>query len=90
MNKNQPYFPLGKSRYNFYRSDWGWSFSWCPLGQGIGGKPNQGCRKVWKIGGASILNKPKILVVLLECIQIELPNVGGAIAPPAPPVPAPL
>ena len=32
----------------------------------------------------------KILVVLLECIIIEMPKVGGAIAPPAPPVPAPL
>ena len=29
-------------------------------------------------------------MVLLECILIELPNIGGAIAPPAPPVPAPL
>jgi len=29
-------------------------------------------------------------VVLLECILIELQNIGGAIAPPAPPVPAPL
>ena len=29
-------------------------------------------------------------MVLLECILIELPNIGGAIAPPAPPVLAPL
>ena len=29
-------------------------------------------------------------MVLLECILIELPNIGGAIAAPAPPVPAPL
>ena len=28
-----------------------------------------------------------MLVVLLECIIIELPKVGGAIAPLAPPVP---
>ena len=31
-----------------------------------------------------------MLVVLQECIIIELPKVGGAIAPPAPPVPPPL
>ena len=28
------------------------------------------------------MNKPKILVVLLECIISEMPKVGGAIAPP--------
>ena len=31
-----------------------------------------------------------MLVVLLESVIIEVPKVGGAIAPPAPPVPPPL
>ena len=50
----------------------------------------RGAGRYEKLVVLAYIELAKILVVLLDCIIIEMPKVGGAIAPPTPPVFPPL